>query len=154
MTVARIVIAVFFFLLSLAVAFAWMSSTSATSDFTLSDKIIFYSTEGGLWYTSNADGGLIKAGPIDHGAKISALSSHLSAMGFKWINRPPYTLIIVPYWAILLVTAPLCLVFPWRQMGRRHRYGRCPNCDYDLRTTPHRCPECGTPIGRGGIRAN
>jgi hypothetical protein len=46
--------------------------------------------------------------------------------------------VIVPMWRLAAAT--------WdRFRAARHRPGHCRQCGYDLRATPERCPECGTP---------
>lgn len=44
------------------------------------------------------------------------------------------------YLVLLTATAALAAHFLAR---RRPRPGLCPQCGYDIRATPHRCPECG-----------
>jgi hypothetical protein len=55
-----------------------------------------------------------------------------------------------PAWAVCLVLAllPAARVVRWRRERSRGRAGLCPTCNYDLRATPNRCPECGTIPGR------
>jgi hypothetical protein len=51
----------------------------------------------------------------------------------------------VPIWAIAIAFAALPLVRALRYRGeRRRRVGFCARCNYDLRATTDRCPECGT----------
>ena len=62
-----------------------------------------------------------------------------------FFHVPTYRLIAVPYWFIAaLLSLPLIRVFVVTRR-RRHRLARqlCPDCGYDLRGTPGRCPECG-----------
>lgn len=51
--------------------------------------------------------------------------------------------IFIPHWAIIMLTALLPAIAVTRSIRNRKRKGHCPNCGYDLRATPDRCPECG-----------
>jgi len=57
---------------------------------------------------------------------------------------------VVPHWFVALLLTPSVL---WLSAAvrrtliqtRRRRRGLCEACGYDLRASPERCPECGTP---------
>jgi hypothetical protein len=60
---------------------------------------------------------------------------------------------IVPDWFLLLLTAvlPAKWLARWgraRKLASREARGLCPSCGYDLRGTPERCPECGSPVNK------
>lgn len=54
--------------------------------------------------------------------------------------------ITIPWWsvAIALLAAPAVRLVRFIMRGRRTSHGLCAVCGYDLRASPHRCPECGT----------
>lgn len=64
-----------------------------------------------------------------------------------WDNYVWATSCRVPYWSTFVAFALGPALFVARAGRRRHskRGGRCLQCGYDLRATPDRCPECGTP---------
>ena len=63
----------------------------------------------------------------------------------------PYVAYRVPYWPAAVLTGVLpaasAMTAGVRRRRSRSRTGRglCPRCGFDLRATPGRCPECGTP---------
>ena len=65
-----------------------------------------------------------------------------------------YNYVTVPHWFLTLVLG-LVLFALGRRAWRRRPAGLCPNCGYDLRESPDRCPECGRPVrGRERIAAD
>ena len=61
-----------------------------------------------------------------------------------------YQLLVIPWWQFTTTAAFAPLVWlsgstrRWRK-SQRVRTSQCKRCGYDLRASPNRCPECGSP---------
>lgn len=74
-------------------------------------------------------------------------------LGFYAERTDADTRLIFPLWVPLALTGGLAawayrLLVLARRERRRAATGLCPACGYDLRATPHFCPECGRTQGR------
>ena len=93
---------------------------------------------------------------------VPDFTSSWHCMGFSWESRPTgfvsgaviivrQSSLRIPFWALLVVFGIMptwwLLAYRRRRMAGLRR-GHCPICDYDLRASKERCPECGTPIAQ------
>lgn len=60
-----------------------------------------------------------------------------------------------PHWLLAAALAILPASWCWLRFrrSRRRRAGACSDCEYDLRASPERCPECGRPADRPPVVA-
>jgi hypothetical protein len=102
------------------------------------------------WDTQELDGEMAEYWGNEIGSQ-----GHLGFDSFYYRNRDgdgygaprAFEIILaVPSWALVLlsITLPTTWLFKAKKRKRSKR-GLCKSCGYDLRATPDRCPECGTP---------
>jgi hypothetical protein len=94
--------------------------------------------------------------PADPGARYVPPQSTERRLGGFWIERGTmpihetgrpaiaYVAVVVPFWPLVLFLAVASALVARNWLRRHNHRGRCAVCNYDLRATPNRCPECGT----------
>jgi hypothetical protein len=58
----------------------------------------------------------------------------------------PETDVFIPLWLIAVICATMAAYLLFNLIRRRHPFGYCQACGYDLRGGHDKCPECGTPL--------
>lgn len=140
-----VILLVLSLLLGAGVAGLWYASYSASWQFLRlavgQRDYAVRSTHGRIlvYRLAPASAGSVPAVPPPSGVRVPAQRGTLVVSVPHWAIVVP--LLVVPAFAIRL-----CL--RCRRWLYRRRHGLCARCGYDLRASPERCPECGTPVPR------
>jgi hypothetical protein len=116
------------------------------------------------WYTSHYDDdepgfGYPSHYTTDPARRLWLHFGGLHVSEFKYVGALTGTLngwsFSVPSWLPTALSAMVPAMWVRSVLRRRRaaaseRTGKCLNCGYDLRATPNRCPECGTPSTSSG----
>jgi hypothetical protein len=114
-------------------------STPFAERFTLSSRVDWL--PGAVW--TSLDGAPRMFG-------IGSIYTFTKSWQPHWIAEERGTCIWFPHaiavlmFAILPITRGSVAILRATRHRRRRSEGNCPLCNYDLRATPERCPECGT----------
>jgi len=122
------------------------------------DLVIYICTENPVVFYVGTDGMTREpTNPEGIYGRWALKGQYPSHPGCVWIAHDTdayqHRILGFPRWP-LFVILPLLLIAPWRTAGvlrqqwrerRRSAAGMCAKCGYDLRASPERCPECGTP---------
>jgi hypothetical protein len=110
----------------------------------------FTSAQTGFSYNTGAPVGMERSTPFPPIAQLwgfTLASGNIPGPGPGGVRA---RVVIIPYWSAvallgLLGAAKLAAVRSRRRGRRCIAAGLCVRCGYDLRASPERCPECGTP---------
>jgi hypothetical protein len=83
--------------------------------------------------------------PFYVGAGVGVVLGLLIMLVPPWITTSNHTSWISMIGQLLMTFSCYVAIIPGHKRRKRRGAGCCPECGYNLRASPERCPECGSP---------
>jgi hypothetical protein len=154
-------------LLCMTTAVLWIRNLRGPEAWKLGNDITVYSVRLGLgsltvqWLRDGPAGWYVVSNPYypshptesDHDFVVGYLA--VGRLAAPLAGHPVGTIVLwslkLQYWflCLLFATTPAWAAISIIRKCRKPGVGLCAVCGYDLRATPDRCPECGSPVPLG-----